>query len=149
MSKQLKPHGKKYARFIRFFDHLPDGEPCLCLGSSTTRDRIKGFIMPNSVKSRRSAVVIPLKQAYLYGDGKSGEPTEYALVKSFEIATLLGLDVEKSTLHSIVDAIIGGLPDLISMMPLDTSLSKKQFEEKAARHGVVVSIGDRKIFDAS
>jgi hypothetical protein len=149
MSKQLKPTGKKYGRFILFFDHLPDGEPCLCLGSRTARDLIPGFIVPNSVKSKRSAFVIPLKMAYLYAESKSGEPSHYLMQRSFLIADHLGLDTEKSTIRNIVDAILDGIPDLIGMMPLDTSLTMKQIEQKAEKHGLVAKLDGKTILDAS
>ena len=149
MSKLFKPHGKSYGSFYRFFDHLPDGEPCMCLGTMTARDRIKGFLMPNSIKEKRAAFVIPLKMAYLYAESKSGDPSHYLMQRSFLVAKHLGLDSEKSTIKNIVDAILDGIPDLVSMMPLDTTLSIKQIEQKAEQQGLIIKMDGQTVLDAS
>ena len=144
-----KPAPRQYSGFILFFDHLPDGEPCMCLGSRTVRDKIKGFILPNSIKSKRSAFVIPLKMAYLYADSQTGGPSEYMMRRSFLIANHLGLDCEKSTIRRIVDAILDNIADLVLMPPLDTSLTMKQLEDKAERHGLVAKMDGKTLIDAS
>jgi hypothetical protein len=146
---KIKPASRKYGGFIAFFDHLPDGEPCLCLGSRTARDRIPGFIMPNEVKSKRSAFVIPLKMAYLYADSQTGGPSHYMMQRAFLIAKHLGLDGEKSTIKSIVDAVLDNLADLVAMPPLDTTLSMAQIEKKAEQHGLIAKLDGKTIIDAS
>lgn len=105
--------------------------------------------MPNSVKEKRAAFVIPLKMAYLYAESKSGEPSHYLMQRAFLVAKHLGLDSEKSTIRNIVDAILDGIPDLVGMMPLDTTLTMKQIEAKAEKHGLVAKIDGKTILDAS
>lgn len=144
-----KPHSKRFGAFIRFYDHLPGGEPCLCLGNATARDNVAGLLLPNSVKSKRSAFVIPLKMAYLYAESKSGEPSHYLMQRSFLIAKHLGLDSEKSTIRRIVEAILDGIPDLVSMMSLDTTLTMQQIERKAEQHGLIARLDGKTILDAS
>lgn len=63
------------------------------------------------------AFVICLSAAHLYAQNDGHPALHYCIPKAIEAAKIMGMSVDKLTIHRIVDVILDAMPDLVSMPP--------------------------------
>lgn len=86
--------------------HWLDGDPAMFLFPATRQTGLG--VVP---------FVIKLSVAHQYADS-SGHPNLLnALPAAIDAARCLGMSSDPGTLHRIIDAIVDGIPDLVSMPP--------------------------------
>ncbi len=131
--KQL-PSSKKYGDFVIFYQYAEiEGNQTACMVIGCPR--------------RRSAYMIPEKNAHLYADSITGEPTDKLIQLAITIADAIGLGADRYNTYRIASAVVDNLPDLIEMPPAPM-LTQKDIEQKAERQGLVVKQGEQTLIDA-
>ena len=134
-----RPPSKSYPEFTLFYSYVsPDQdvkntEPCMCLGRSGIK---------------RSAWVIPLSCAHMYADSQTGEPTEFLIGKSVEIASHLGLGITRDTCFKIASVIVDNLSDLIRMPPW-AGIDIDQIAREAERQQLKVTLNGEELMDTT
>jgi hypothetical protein len=69
----------------------------------------------NAMMMNVGAFAIPMQNAYLFADSKTGAPTPFLLEQAYEAVKHIGLFADRDTTFRMVDAIVESLPDLLAM----------------------------------